>query len=100
VRFESERKTKSYESVFSSATAQEEDHDEHHYFEEIIVSAMPLRRTVEELAQPASVLEGDKLARQQSTSIGESLATELGVTSARSHRARSFAASTVNGLRS
>jgi iron complex outermembrane receptor protein len=65
--------------VASSATAQEEDHDEHHYFEEIIVSAMPLRRTVEELAQPASVLEGDKLARQQSTSIGESLATELGV---------------------
>jgi iron complex outermembrane receptor protein len=40
-----------------------------------------LRRTVEQLAQPTSVLSGADLARKASTSIGETVAGELGVSS-------------------
>lgn len=58
-------------------TAQEED--EHHTLDEIIVSATPLARTVEELAQPTSVLAGDALIREQSASIGETLADQPGI---------------------
>lgn len=61
------------------APAQETGDDEHHTIDEIIVSATPLERTVEQLAQPTSVLTGDALARRQSTSIGETLAEMPGV---------------------
>lgn len=61
------------------AMAQNADDDEHHVIDEIIVSATPLERTVEQLAQPTSVLSGDALIRRQSTSIGETLAKEPGV---------------------
>ncbi len=61
------------------SAAADETPDEHHQFEEIIVSATPLERTVEELAQPTSILSGDALARKQAASIGETLADELGV---------------------
>ena len=61
------------------AMAQDADDDEHHVIDEIIVSATPLERTVEQLAQPTSVLSGDALIRRQSTSIGETLADEPGV---------------------
>lgn len=56
------------------------DEDEHHTLDEIIVSATPLARTVEKLVQPTDVIAGDQLARQQSTSIGETLAGQPGVT--------------------
>ena len=62
------------------ALAQEDRDDEHHILEEIIVAATPLDRTVEQLAQPTSVLAGDALARKQATSIGETLAAEPGTT--------------------
>ena len=55
--------------------------DEHHILDEVIVSATPLERTVEQLAQPTSILAGDALAKKQATSIGETLANELGVSS-------------------
>ncbi len=61
------------------AAAQASGDDEHHTIDEIIVSATPLERTVEQLAQPTSVLSGDALARRQSTSVGETLAEEPGV---------------------
>ncbi len=61
--------------------AQTAEDDEHHQLDEIIVSATPLRRTVESLAQPAAVLTGDALVRKQAASIGETLANELGVNS-------------------
>ncbi len=61
--------------------AQDGEDDEHHQLDEIVVSATPLRRTVETLAQPASVLTGDALIRKQSASIGETLGNELGVNS-------------------
>ena len=63
--------------VANSALAQEDD--EHHVLDEIIVSATPLERTVEQLAQPTSVLSGDALIRSQSPSIGETLADQPGV---------------------
>ncbi len=57
-----------------------ETDDEHHVLDEIVVSATPLERTVEQLAQPVSILGGDQLARQQEASIGETLANQPGVT--------------------
>lgn len=59
--------------------ASDEAPDEHHEISEIIVTAKPLERTVEQLAQPTHVLSGDALERRQSSSIGETIADELGV---------------------
>jgi iron complex outermembrane receptor protein len=64
-----------------AAFADTNEPDEHHQLEEIIVTATPLPRTVESLAQPTSVLAGDALIRKQSASLGETLAGELGVNS-------------------
>lgn len=55
------------------------DQDEHYQGDEIIVEAAPLGRTVEQLAQPTSVLTGDLLELKQSASIGETLADQPGV---------------------
>ena len=64
------------------AGAQEtDDRDLHHDIDEIIVSAAALERTVEQLAQPTDILAGDELAKRQSTSIGETVSGELGVSS-------------------
>ena len=49
------------------ASAQDED-DPHHTLDEVIVSATPLARTVEKLAQPTTVLSGSDLARKQAAS--------------------------------
>ena len=62
-----------------SIAADEGTEDEHHILDEIIVAATPLERTVEQLAQPTSVLTGDALVKKQAASIGETLADELGV---------------------
>ena len=50
-----------------------------HQIEQIIVTASPLSRSVEEIAQPTSVLGRDELRKKVSSSIGETLSTELGV---------------------
>lgn len=63
-----------------SANAQDDD-DPHHAIDQIVVTATPLSRTVEELAQPSSVLFGNELVRKQSTSIGETLSQEPGLSS-------------------
>ncbi|NIV18931.1 MAG: TonB-dependent receptor [Woeseiaceae bacterium] len=63
-----------------SAIADEEE-SAHHEIDQIIVTATPLARTVEELALPTSVLRGDELAKKQSTSIGETVSQEVGVSS-------------------
>jgi iron complex outermembrane receptor protein len=65
---------------FGSAHAQD-DEDAHHEIDQIIVTATPLSRTVEELAQPTTVLYGNELAKKQSTSIGETLSQEPGLSS-------------------
>lgn len=49
--------------------------------DEIIVEGIPLDRTIEEIAQPTSILDGDELAKKQAASLGETLASELGVSS-------------------
>jgi iron complex outermembrane receptor protein len=59
----------------------QDDEDAHHGIDQIIVTATPLARTVEDLAQPTSVLFGDELAKKQSTSIGETLSQEPGLSS-------------------
>ena len=62
------------------ASAQD-DEDAHHLVDQVVVTAQPLSRTVEQLAQPTSVLRGDELIRKQSTSIGETLSQEPGLSS-------------------
>ena len=57
----------------------EQRNDEHHYIEEVVVSASPLDRTVEEMVQPMSLLSGDALARAHAASIGETIANQPGV---------------------
>ncbi len=65
----------------TSAHAQENHEDEHHLLDEIIVNATPLQRTVEQLAQPTAVLTGELLIKKQSTSLGETVSQELGMSS-------------------
>ena len=62
------------------AFAQDDD-DGDHGIDQIVVTAKPLSRTVEQLAQPVSVLYGSELAMKQSTSIGETVSQEPGVSS-------------------
>lgn len=57
------------------------DQYDEHSIEEIVVEGIPLDRTIKELAQPASVIGGNELAKRQAASIGETLAHELGVSS-------------------
>lgn len=47
--------------------------------EEVIVTSTALRETSLDIAQPAAVLSGDELRRQIAASIGESIATQPGV---------------------
>jgi len=49
--------------------------------EEVIVTSTALRESPLEVAQPTEVLAGDELRRQIASSIGETLAKELGVSS-------------------
>lgn len=67
--------------VSSTGAYAQDDEDTHHAIDQIVVTATPLSRTVEELAQPTSVLFGNELARKQSTSIGETLSQEPGLSS-------------------
>ena len=69
--------------AFGKAVADDGDvsheQDEHYLLDEIVVEAAPLDRTVQQLAQPTSVLTGDLLESSQSSSIGETLANQVGV---------------------
>ena len=56
-----------------------EEKDEHHDVDEIVVTSLPLGRTVEALTQSTSVITGDALVRSQDTSIGEVVDGQLGV---------------------
>src|SRR5690606_5492320 len=47
--------------------------------EEVVVTSTALRETALDVAQPASVLGGDALRRQVASSLGETIASELGV---------------------
>ena len=67
--------------VAPSLAAAQDDEDAHHQIDQIVVTATPLSRTVEDLAQPTSVLHGNELAKKQSTSIGETLSQEPGLSS-------------------
>jgi iron complex outermembrane recepter protein len=53
---------------------------QHPDLEEVVVTASPMRASAMDLAQSAVVLSGDDLTRQIGSSLGESLASQLGVT--------------------
>jgi len=64
------------------ATAQETDQEyEEHTIDEIVVQGAALDRTVEQLAQPTTIVGGDTLAKKQAASLGETISQELGVSS-------------------
>lgn len=64
-----------------NARADAADAGEPLHLEPLVVSASPYAREPGELAQPVSVLDGNRLTRQQATSLGELLAGETGVSS-------------------
>ena len=66
--------------VSSSAFAQESS------LEGVVVTSTALRENPLEIAQPTTVVAGDELRRQISTSIGETLSKELGISSTYSVR--------------
>lgn len=49
--------------------------------EEVVVTSTALRENPLEIAQPTAVVSGDELRRQIATSLGETLAGELGISS-------------------
>ena len=53
---------------------------QHSNLEEVVVTASPLRVGATDLAQAAVVLAGDDLSRRVASSLGETLATQPGVT--------------------
>lgn len=65
--------------VLAQEAAQAED--QHHAQDEIVVTSAPLERSVDELSLPVDILTGDELAQSQQSSIGETLADQLGVSS-------------------
>ena len=68
-------------AILAITAAAQQEPDPHHDIDEIIIRATALARTVEQLAQPTSVLGEEELAKKSAASIGETLAGELGVSS-------------------
>jgi iron complex outermembrane receptor protein len=58
-----------------------EDHD-HRVLEEVIVTGVPIRRDANELAQSATVLRGEQLAREVANNIGDTLSRQPGLANA------------------
>jgi len=68
--------------VLSISTAQAEDSDKETELPEITVTVNPFEsRTELDMAQPVSVLEGDRLRNKREASLGDTLSGELGVAS-------------------
>ena len=65
--------------VTSSVASAQDGDDTHHQLEQIIVTASPLGRSVEEIAQPTAILAGEELRKKVTASIGETLSAEPGV---------------------
>lgn len=72
--------------AFLPISGMAQDHNEpqhdHDVLEEIVVTATPLNRDIGELAQSATVLQGESLRRQLGSSIGETLAHLPGLSDA------------------
>lgn len=62
-----------------SPAATTPDDDAHLRIDEVIVTASPLRRTVDELVQPVVVLGGEDLDRLRRGTLGETLESQPGV---------------------
>ena len=63
------------------AVSAQDDEDTHHQLEQIVVTATPLNRTINEIAQPTNIISGSELRKKLTSSIGETLAQEPGVNS-------------------
>jgi len=49
-------------------------------YDEVVITGAPIPRTLSELAQPASVVDGEELILHQAPQLGEVLATQPGIT--------------------
>lgn len=65
--------------IFIPAIAPAQQNDTTDTLDEIVVTAAPLDRSADDLTQPTTLLSGDELLRKVGSSIGETLANELGV---------------------
>ena len=63
-------------------THKHESGHEFHEIEEVVVRATPLARNLEELSQSATVLKGNSLQREASSSLGDTLARQPGLANA------------------
>ena len=67
------------------ASGDDHDHSPHHShdeIEEVVVRATPLRRSLDELSQSATVLSGEALYRELSNNIGDTLTRQAGMANA------------------
>jgi iron complex outermembrane receptor protein len=67
-------------SLLATSAAAADSLSPHAELEEVVVTANPLRVGATDLAQAAVVLAGDDLSRRIASSLGETLATQPGVT--------------------
>jgi iron complex outermembrane receptor protein len=68
-------------TLLGSALAVPANAQNHETVDEIIVTGVPRDRAAGELAQPVAVVSGDELARMRASTLGETLANQLGVSS-------------------
>jgi iron complex outermembrane receptor protein len=68
-------------TLLGSALAVPAHAQNHETADEIIVTGVPRDRAADELAQPIAVVSGDELARVRASTLGETLANQLGVSS-------------------
>jgi iron complex outermembrane receptor protein len=64
-----------------AASGQDVRHDQPQDLDRVVVTANPLRKTVEELSQPAEVLSGEALDRAKAATLGETVERLPGVQS-------------------
>lgn len=63
------------------AAAQSPEQPSEEILDEVVVTAAPLGRTVDDLTQPAAILAGDELLLRATKTIGDTLADQIGVSS-------------------
>jgi len=67
-------------TTLSTTLASTAAHAADERLEEVVVTALAVRSSVDDAIQPVEVLSGDKLQQQLSSSIGETLAKQPGIT--------------------
>ncbi|MEZ5455479.1 MAG: TonB-dependent receptor [Lysobacteraceae bacterium] len=62
-------------------SAQNHDSERAKQLDQLVVTASPLRQTIEDILQPVSILSGEKLDARKQATLGRTLANEVGVQS-------------------